>query len=253
FGDSSTPENRRAQLRTTESLLDSVTEHIADLQKALGSSDRGRLEQYLDSVRDVELRVQRAEARTEDSALELPERPVDIPASFEDHVNLMFDLQVLAYQADITRVITFQLGRELSPRTYPEIGVPGAHHALSHHQNDAQKLADKAKIDTYHIHLLAGYAEKLQNTPDGDGSLLDHIAVLYGGGLGEPNLHNPYDLPNLVIGGARGRLKGGRHLKFEITDYVPMANLLVSLLDKVGVPIESHGDSTGQLEGLTDI
>ena len=160
---------------------------------------------------------------------------------------------MLAYQADITRVITFQLGRELSPRTYPEIGVPGAHHAISHHQFDAEKMAQKAKIDAFHIGLLASYAEKLRVVPDGDGSLLDHIILLYGGGLGEPNLHNPYDLPNIVLGGGRGRLKGGRHLQFSVDDYVPMANLLVSLLDKADVPVEQHGDSTGKLEGLSGV
>ena len=253
FGDGSTPAEQRKQLRATGSLLDSVTEHIADLQRSLGTSDRGRLAQYLDSVRDIEGRIQRAESRTEDPTLQLPPRPVDIPASFDEHVDLMFDLQVLAYQADITRVITFQLGRELSPRTYPQIGVPGAHHATSHHQNDPQKLAEKAKIDAYHIQLLSRYAQKLKDTPDGEGTLLDSIAILYGGGLGEPNLHNPYDLPNLVLGGARGRLKGGRHLKFNVTDYVPMANLLVSLLDKVDARVEGHGDSTGPLEGLSGV
>jgi len=253
FGDGSTPEAQRAQLRNTGSILDSVTSHIADLQKTLGTSDRGRLTQYLDSVREIESRIQRAEARTDDPSLELPDRPVDIPASFEEHTELMFDLHVLAYQADITRVIGFQLGRELSPRTYPEIGVPGAHHSISHHQFDAEKMAQKAKIDAFHIKMLASYAEKLRATPDGDGSLLDHIMVLYGAGLGEPNMHNPYDLPALVLGGGRGQLKGGRHLEFEIMDYVPYANLLVSILDKAGVPIEKHGDSTGKLEGLSDI
>ena len=216
FGDGSTAAEQRAQLKTTGSILDSVTEHIADLGRTLGPSDRDRLTQYLESVREIESRIQRAESRTDDPTLDLPDRPVDIPASFEDHTELMCDLQVLAYQADITRVITFQLGRELSPRTYPEIGVPGAHHAISHHQFDAEKMAQKAKIDAFHIGLLASYAEKLRVVPDGDGSLLDHIILLYGGGLGEPNLHNPYDLPNIVLGGGRGRLKGGRHLQFSV-------------------------------------
>ena len=253
FGDGSTPEARRAQLRTTGSILDSVTDHIADLQQTLGTSDRGRLTQYLDSVREIESRIQRAEARTDDPALELPDRPVDIPATFEEHTELMFDLQLLAYQADITRVIGFQMGRELSPRTYPQIGIPGGHHPISHHGFDPEKMAQKAKIDAHHISLLAAYAEKLRATPDGEGSLLDHIMVLYGAGLGEPNMHNPYDLPNLVLGGGRGRLKGGRHLAFPIMDYVPMANLLVSILDKADVPVEQHGDSTGKLEGLSGV
>ena len=253
FGDGSTPEEQRAQLRTTGSILDSVTEQIADLGRSLGLGDRGRLSQYLESVREVERRIQRAESRTDDPSLDLPDRPVDIPASFQEHTELMFDLQVLAYQADITRVITFQLGRELSPRTYPEIGVPGAHHSISHHQFDAEKMAQKAKIDAFHVSMVASYAEKLRAIPDGEGTLLDNIIILLGTGLGEPNMHNPYDLANVVLGGGRGRLKGGRHLLFQTDDYVPMANLLVSLLDKSDVPVEQHGDSTGKLEGLTGV
>lgn len=162
----------------------------------------------------------------------------------------MFDLQLAAYQADITRVVSFQLCRELSPRTYPNIGVSGQHHATSHHGNNQEQIDNTAKIDAYHVELLSYYIDKLEATPDGDGSLLDNVILLYGGGLGEPNEHAVIDLPNLVIGGGAGRIKGGQHLAYPIDDYVPEANLLISLLGKVGVPIEQLGDGTGELDGL---
>ena len=259
FGDGGTPAEQRARLRSDRSILDSVRERIADLQQDLGAQDRYRLTQYFESVRDVESRIQRAEARTDDPSLELPPRPVDIPATFDEHARLMFDLQVLAYQADITRVIAFQLCRELSPRTYPNIGVSGQHHSTSHHGNAEEKIQDTAKIDAYHIELLSHYAEALRATPDGEGSLLDNVVILYGGGLGDPNHHAVYDLPNLVLGGGGGRIKGGRHIAYQVDEYVPQANLVVTLLDKVGVPIETLGDSSGQLEevrepeGLSDV
>jgi hypothetical protein len=253
FGDGGTPAEQRTQLKTERSILDSVNAQIADLQRTLGPSDRYRVSQYLDSVREIEARIQRSEARTSEPDFALPERPVDIPASFDEHVKLMFDLQTLAYQADITRVITFQLGRELSPRAYPHIGVPAAHHAVSHHGGDPTKIAMKAKIDAYHIQLVAYYAERLQATPDGDGTLLDHVAVLYGSGLGEPNGHDPFNLPSVIVGTAYGRINAGRHLAFNMREYTPQANLLMSLMDKVGAPIEKLGDSTGTLRELSDI
>jgi hypothetical protein len=165
----------------------------------------------------------------------------------------MFDLQVLAYQSDITRVIVFQLCRELSPRTYPNIGVTGQHHATSHHGNNPDKIKDCAKIEAYHIDLLAYYLDKLRNTPDGDGSLLDNMILLYGGGFGNPNQHAVIDLPNLVLGGGAGRIKGGQHIAFKVDGYVPEANLLVTLLDKAGVPVDHLGNSTGTLEGISGL
>ena len=253
FGDGTTPAEQLAHLRTDHSILDAVLGDLAALEKSLGAGDRSRLDQYLDSVREIESRIQRAESRTADPLLELPERPADIPSEYEDHVKLMFDLQTAAYQADITRIITFQLGREVSPRSFPNIGVSGGHHAISHYGNDPVKVEQKTKIDTYQTTLLAYYAGKLRNTPDGDGSLLDHVVVLYGAGLGDPNAHDPWDLGSVVLGGGAGTLKGGRHLKFEPRSYVPMANLLISLLDKVGVPVEKLGDGTAKLEGLSGI
>ncbi len=249
FGDGATPEEQRRHLETSSSILDAVTDRISELRTQLGSGDRRVLTQYLESVRDIEARIQRAEAHTDDPTLELPPRPADIPQTFDEHVKLMFDLQVAAYQADVTRVITFQMARELSPRTYPDIGVVGQHHASSHHGNNPQKIDDVAKIDAYHVQLVSYYLEKLQATPDGDGgSLLDNIVLLFGGGLGNPNQHAIIDLPNIVIGGGGGRIKGGRHLAYPIDDYVPEANLLITLLGKAGVPAEQLGDSTGQLK-----
>ncbi len=253
FGDGGSPEEERAELQTSRSILDSVTERIGDLRRTLGPSDRQRVAQYLDSVREIESRIAKAEARTEQLAIDLPERPVDVPAEFEDHVTMMFDLQALAYQGDITRVQTFMMSREQSPRAYPHLGISTAHHTLSHHGGDQGKIAQKAKVDAYHVKLLTYYIEKLKATPDGDGSLLDHVVVLYGAGLGEPNTHDPFDLPSIVFGRAHGKLKTGRHLKFAMRDYVPQGNLLVSLFDLVGVPVDRLGDSTGRLGGLVGL
>ncbi len=243
FGDGGSAAQRLAQVRKTASILDSVTEDAARLQQRLGASDRTKLNEYLDSVRAVEQRLQTGD-KDQDPALVLPERPTDIPGTLEEHARLMFELQALAYQADITRVFTLLIGREQTNRTYPEIGVADGHHAVSHHQHDPVLVAKKAKIDTYHVRLLGDFLERLRTTPDGDGSLLDHSMILYGSGLGDGDLHSHNDLPVLVAGGGSGQLKGGRHIKLPET---PMANLLVSLLDKVGVPTEQLGDSTGKL------
>jgi hypothetical protein len=253
FGDGSSPAEQKKYLKTTGSILDSVTERINELERRLGVSDRSRLDQYLDSVRDIESRIQRAEARTDDPALVLPPRPVDIPATFDEHAKLMFDLQVLAYQADITRVIAFQLCRELSPRTYPNIGISGQHHALSHHGNSPEKIAQVAKINAYHVELVAYYLAKLRATPDGDGNLLDNMILLYGTGLGNPNIHAIVDLSNIVFGGGAGTLKGGRHIDFPADNTVPHANLLVTLLDKAGVPVDRVGDSTERLKPVAEV
>ena len=260
FGDGATPEEQRRHLGTTGSILDAVRDRIVELRLQLGGDDQRRLTQYLESVRDIEARIQRAETRTDDPTLELPPRPADIPETFDEHVKLMFDLQVAAYQADVTRVITFQMARELSPRTYPDIGVESQHHATSHHGNNRAKIDEVAKIDAYHVELVSYYVEKLQATPDGDGgSLLDNIVLLFGGGLGNPNQHAIIDLPNIVIGGGGGRLTGGRHVAYPINDFVPQANLLITLLGKAGVAAEQLGDSTGRLrelghpDGLADL
>lgn len=178
------------------------------------------------------------------------DRPVGVPAAFADHAKLMFDLQVLAFQADITRVVTFQLARELSNRTYPEIGVPDPHHPTSHHGNDPEKLAKIAKINTFHVSLFAQFLEKLKSTPDGDGSLLDHTVYLYGSGLGNSSLHDHENLPILVAGGAAYGMRGGRHIQYE--NGTPLANLHLTLLDRVGVHLDSFGDSNGKIEDLFD-
>ncbi len=251
FGDGATPEEQRWHRELSGSILDLVRDRVRELQRQLGAGDQLRLGQYLDSVRDIEARIARAEAQVENPETgELPPRPSDIPRLFGDHARLMFDLQVAAYQADITRVIAFQLCREVSPRVYQNLGIPDQHHAASHHGNRPEQKEKTAKIDAYHVELLAYYLDKLQAIPDGDGTLLDNIILLYGGGLGDPNPHAIIDLPNVIIGGGGGRLEGGRHLSYPVTDYVPQTNLLVTLLDKAGVPVDKLGDSTGRLREL---
>ena len=248
FGDGGTLADRKAEMRKNASILDRVNEDMASLQRKLGAADRTKVTQYVDSIREIERRIQMAE---KDNGGSLPDdltRPVGVPAAWEDHVKLMFELQVLALQADITRVITFQLAREVSTRTYPEIGVPEAHHPVSHHQNDPVKLAKLAKINAYHVSLFAYLLEKMKNTPDGDGTLLDHSMYLLGSGLGNPDVHDHTNLPILVAGGAAGDMKGGRHIKYAKP--VPMANLLLTMLDKASVRIDKFADSTGEVEEL---
>jgi hypothetical protein len=249
FGDndSTDPAVRRARLQKDRSILDSVAEAASRLMRTVGPSDRARLGEYLEGMRDVERRIQRAE---EQSVRELPavDRPAGIPAGFAEHARLMFDLQVLALQTDLTRVITFMLGPEQSNRTYPEIGVPEVHHGLSHHQGDPDKLAKLAQIDAYHTRIFGYYLEKLQATRDGDGSLLDHLTILFGRSMSDSNDHLLQNLPILLAGGSNGRLKGGRHLRYP--KGTPVANLYLTLLGHVGVPVESFGDSTGRLEGV---
>jgi hypothetical protein len=246
FGDGGTPEQRLVQVREDRSILDSVKESIASLQTRLGASDRAKVGEYLDAMREIERRIQVAEKQSGESIVALPDRPIGIPESFDEHAKLMLDLAALAFQADVTRVFTFLLGREQTNRPYPFIGVPEAHHAVSHHQNDPVKLAKGAKINTYHIELLARFAGKLRSIQDGDGTLLDHSIVLQGSGLSNSDQHSHIDLPLVLVGGGAGRLRGARHLKFPKD--TPMNNLLVSLLDKVGVPIEKFGDNTGRIE-----
>jgi hypothetical protein len=254
FGGGGTADERSRRLQEQRSILDSVSQSVSRLQHSLGSGDRLRVDEYLDAVRDIERRIQRSEKQTLSSA-EVPDRPVGIPDQWEDHAKLMFDLQIAAYQTDITRVITFMLGRELNGTVYPNSGVPDGHHNLTHHRYDPVKVAKVEKINAYHMKLFSEYyLAKLRATPDGDGSLLDHMLLLYGGGISDGNLHDHSNLPLVLLGGSAGHLKGGRHLKYP--DKTPMTNLLVSMLDKLGVPLEKLGDSTGRLgevEQLLDL
>ncbi len=248
FGEGGNAAERRAALKQRASLLDSVTEEINRLQKQVGPSDRNKLRQYLDTVREVERRIQKAEADAKDNPLPDLDRPLGVPAAYADHARLMFDLQLLAFQGDVTRVITFQLARETSNRTYPEIGVPDPHHPLTHHGNDPAKIAKVAKINRFHVSLFAEFLAKLKATPEADGTLLDHCLYLYGSGMGNPNVHDHRNLPILVAGGAAGKMRGGRHIQFK--ELTPLANLHLTLLDKVGVRLESFADSNGQIDDL---
>jgi hypothetical protein len=248
FGDGATGAERRAALRTRASLLDSVTAELTTLQNQLGAADRARLAQYLDTVREVERRIQRSEAAARENPLPDLARPAGVPASYADHARLMFDLQVLAFQGDVTRVVTFQLARETSNRTYPEAGVPDPHHPLSHHGNDPAKVEKIARINRFHVSLFAEFLAKLRATREGDGTLLDHSLLLYGSGMGNPNVHDHDDLPVLVAGGAAGRMRGGRHVR--LARPTPLADLHLTLLDKVGVRLDSFGDSRGKVGEL---
>ena len=245
FGEGGTAADRLAILKQTGSILDSVTAEVARLGSTLGIGDRNKLDEYLDAVRDVEQRIQRSESRGAESLVELPDRPVDIPETFEEHAKLMFDLLTLAFQADVTRVFTLMMAREASPRAYPQVGVADQHHTVSHHRNDPEYIAKKAKIDTYHIQLLAYFLENLRKTSDGDANLLDNSMIVYGGGIGNGNLHEHTNLPCLVAGGGGGRLNGGRHRHYA--EDTPYANLLLTVLDKAGVPADELGDSSGLL------
>jgi len=248
FGDGATAAERRASLKKRASLLDSVRDEFAQLNNQLGPADRARLSQYLDTIREVERRIQRAEANAAANPVRDVERPVGVPASYADHARLMFDLQVLAFQADVTRVITFQMARETSNRTYPEIGVSDPHHPLTHHGNDPKKIEKVARINRFHVSLFAEFLAKLRDTREGGGTLLDHSLLLYGSGMGNPNRHDHDNLPILVAGGAAGRMKGGRHIRFAKP--TPLANLHLTLLDKVGVRLDSFGDSRGKVNEL---
>ncbi len=252
FGDSDSTDRaeRLARIRERRSILDWVTERGARLLAGIGPSDRAKLTEYFDAVRDIERRIQIAE---EQSNREVPafERPVGVPVAFEEYVKLMFDLQVLAYQADLTRVITFMMGREgaFGGRAYPELGISDLHHTLSHHQNIPAAVEKLSRINVYHTKLFAYFLEKLRSTPDGDGSLLDHTILLYGSGLSDGNLHRHDNLPLLLVGGAGDQIKGGRHIRYP--DGTAMTNLLLTMLDKLAVPVDKLGDSTGKLDLLS--
>jgi hypothetical protein len=247
FGDSGSTEKsaRESRLRQHKSILDSVNEKLASLQRELGAGDRTKVNEYTDAVRDVERRIQRAE---EQKNLELPSmaQPQGAPPIFEDHLALMLDMQLLAFQSDLTRVISFMLSKEQSARPYPQIGVPEAHHPLSHHNNIPELVAQMSKINRYHTTLFAKYLEKLRATPDGDGSLLDNMIVMYGSGISNSTAHSGDNLPLILVGGGSGQLKGGRHIKYA--NKPSQGNLLVTLMDKMGVPVEKVGGSTGKLD-----
>jgi hypothetical protein len=247
FGDtgSTDPNARLARIRQDRSILDSVMKEVANLQRALGQGDRSKLAEYLDAIRDIERRIQKAEEQR-DQELPRVSHPAGIPGEYDDHAKLMCDLMVLAYQCDLTRVATFMMGREFSGMTYPFIGVPDAHHPISHHQNEPEKVAKVAKVNHYHVTLFAYLLEKLRSTPDGDGSLLDHATMMYGAGMADSNRHAPEDIPIVLAGGGAGTLKGGRAVRFA--KGTPLANLHLTLLDKFGVPMDHWGDSTGKLD-----
>jgi hypothetical protein len=246
FGEGGSKGDRQAALKRRASLLDFVKDDITRLGQTLGPADKARVSQYLDAVHDVEQRIQKAERDVANNPLPDLDRPVGVPAAYADHARLMFDLQLLALQGDVTRVITFQLARETSNRTYPEIGVPDPHHPLSHHGNDPAKIARMAKINAFHVSLFAEFVGKLASTTEGVGSLLDHSLYLYGSGMGNPNVHDHTNLPVIVAGGAAGGVKGGRHIRYEKA--TPLANLHLTLLDKVGVRLDHFADSDGMVE-----
>ena len=248
FGDGGSMEARLAQMKTDRSILDSVTESIDRLERRLGLRDRSSVEEYLDAVREIERRIQRAEQGNAATPLPAVEQPGGVPEEYDEHVLLLFDMLVLAYQADVTRVSCTQMARELSGRTYPNIGVPEAHHSVSHHQLDPHNIEQYTKINTHQMSLFAQMVEKMHNTPDGDGTLLEHTILLYGTGMGDGDHHTPYNLPVTLVGGGNGQLAGGRHLQYELD--TPFMNLGVSLLDKVGARVDRVSDSTGRLADL---
>ena len=243
-------EARLRALRRDRSILDSVSEELTDLQRVLGRGDRSKLGGYLESVRDIERRIQIAETQSD---RELPEvvQPAGIPANFEDYANVMFDLMLVAYQADLTRVCTFLFGREKSVRTYPEIGVAEPHHPVSHHRQNPEQLEKLAKINTFHMQIFGRFLEKLRATDDGDGSLLDQSMIVYGAGMSNSNAHEPTDLPIVLAGGGAGLVKGGRHVRLPTE--TPLANLHLTVLDKMGIPAEQLGNSTGEVAVLSDV
>jgi hypothetical protein len=246
FGDTGTTQRaaREKRLAQQKSILDSVSAKLASLKLELGASDQNKVNEYTDAVRDVERRIEMAEKQ---SSIELPTlaEPAGAPPVFEDHLALMYDLKLLALRSDLTRVVSFMLSKEQSPRPYPQIGVPEAHHPLSHHNNIPELIEKMSKINRYHAGLFAKYVAKLKATPDGDGNLLDHMIILYGAGISNSNGHSGENLPLVLFGGGSGKLKGGRHLKF--TDRPSQANLLMTIMDKMDYPVEKVGGSTGKL------
>jgi len=249
FGVGATPEERAARVNEDRSILDRLSEQIARLNGRLGTRDRTKLGEYFDAVRDLEQRIAKAESYNSDFSV--PEQPVGVPPTFKEYVELMFDLQVLAFQADITRVSTFMMARENINRSYPEIGLPEAHHSMSHHGNNPDKMKAFAKLNAYHVDTLAYFLKKLDSITEGDGTLLDHTAVLYGSGMSDGNVHNNFSVPVVVVGGQSLQIKGNRHLRYP--KGTPLANLSLSLMDKFGVNLERFGDSTGELDLLSGV
>lgn len=241
FGRGDTPEERKELVEEQASILDMVQQDASDLQRKLGARDRAMLNDYLDTVRELERRIQKTRAQ-DLSHLKLPNVPVGNPDSFDQTMNLMYDMAALAYQANLTRVMNMMVAAEVSGRTYNNIGVPDAFHAVSHHANDPVKKDKLVKIQNYHTKVLAKFLTKLQNTPDGDGSLFDHSIILYGSNMSNSDRHNQFPLPTAFIGGGCGKMKGGRHLRYP--DHTPLANALLTMLDRAGVPVEKLGDST---------
>jgi len=248
FGEGGSTDKRRSALRRRASLLDAVSEELTRFRQELGPGDRNKVEDYFQTVREVERRIQLAENNVDENPLPDLDRPVGVPVAYADHARLMFDLQLLAFQGDITRVVSFQLAREASTRTYPEAGVPEPHHPISHHGNNAEKLDKLAKINRFHVSLFADFLKKLAATPEGNGTLLDHSVYLYGSGMGDSDAHDHTDLPILVAGGAAGNLKGGKHIKYD--QHTPLSNLHLTLLNKVGVQLDSFADSNGVADEL---
>ena len=250
FGDSGStdPAARAARMQKDKSILDSVSEKISSLQSGLGANDQLRVNEYLEAVRDIERRIQMAEAQSD---RELPEvdQPAGVPATYEEHAKLMFDLLLLAYQTDLTRVSTYMLAREISGRTYPEIGVPDSHHPTSHHRDDPTLYEKVAKINTFHLTLFSHFLEKARATPDGDGTLLDHMVMLYGAGMSDSNRHDSRGLPLVMVGGGSGHLKPAGHIRYA--ERTPISNLHLTILDKMGVPVDQMSDSTGKLDLLS--
>jgi len=248
FGDGGSVEARLAQMKADRSILDSVTDSINQLERKLGPSDRVMMEEYLDAVREIERRIQRTVQNNASGPLPTAQQPTGLPDTYEEHVDTLFEMLVLAYQADITRVSCFQMARELSGRAYPNIGVPEGHHTVSHHQLNPHNIEQYTKINTHQVSLFSKLIDRMHNTPDGDGSLLDHSIMMYGTGMGDGDHHTPYDLPVILVGGGSGQMKGGRHIKYAM--HTPFMNLGLTLLDKVGVQVDSISDSTGLLTNL---
>ncbi len=249
FGDGGTPEQRQAELATNASLLDAVMDDMSKYQQQLGSSDRVKVDEYLDTVREVERRIQMSQAQSDKAQLPELTRPTSVPEEWEEHVKLMIDLQTLALQADLTRVITFQLAREASTRTYPQIGVDEPHHPISHHGNDPVQLEKLAKINKYHVSLFAYMLESMKSVDEGNGSLLDNSTYLLGSGMGNPDIHNHKNLPIVVASGANSGIHGGRHIRYG-DEQMPLANLHLTLLDSMGVHLENFADNSGRVDEL---
>ncbi len=250
-GESTDPAARIAMLKEERSILDYVSGSVDRLETKIGKNDRNKLSEYMDSIRDIERRIQKAEQQSTQLRLPVMERPNSIPAEFEDHAKLMMDMQVVAFQTDMTRVITLMLGKAGSNRPYRSIGISDGHHSITHHQNDPVKIEKVAKIDAHLVETFAYLIGKMKATPDGDGNLLDHSLIVYGSGLGDANVHTHHELPTAILGGGNGQIKGGRHLNYAKD--TPMNNMLVSVLDMAGVRTEKFGDATGQLEYLTGV